>query len=316
MEEFEQFKRALEARDFNALKKVRKTDLHAHAYLSAGMETYQEISPEIALPPSRFDGFGGFREWLEKNCALIERAGYEKVISAAFQRMADDGIIYVEMSFDYHDCLSMGLEIPDWARLIQTQYEPYRARFALCPEFGISREERPTVSQRYLEEAAETGMFRSIDLYGDELCRPASEFRNIYDLASSFGMKKKAHLGEFGQAADIKDGVEILGLDAVQHGVSAADNLDVMSFLRDRGTTLNICPSSNLALGRYRSLSEHPIRRLFDHGVKLTLNSDDYMVFGAGVTDEITRLHESGIFSAKELWQIVRAGLAASEGRS
>lgn len=203
MEELEEFKRALEAQDFNALKKVRKTDLHAHAYLSAGMETYQEISPKIAPPPSSFNGFSIFSSWLEKNCALIERAGYEKVISAAFQRMADDGVIYAEMSFDYHDCLSMGLKITDWARLIQTQYEPYKMRFNLCPEFGISREEAPTVSQRYLEEAAPTGFFRSIDLYGDELCRPVSEFRNIYDLASSFGMKRKAHLGEFGQAADV-----------------------------------------------------------------------------------------------------------------
>lgn len=315
MEEFEEFKRALGAKDLNALKKVRKTDLHAHAYLSAGMATYQEIFPKITPPPSRFDGFSNFSSWLEKNCALIERAGYEKVISAAFQRMADDGVIYAEMSFDYRDCLSMGLKITDWARLIQTRYEPYKVRFDLCPEFGICREEVPDVSQRYLEEAARTGFFRSIDLYGDELSRPVSEFRNIYDFASSFGMKKKAHLGEFGQAADVKDGVEILGLDAVQHGVSAADNLEIMTFLRDRGTTLNICPSSNLALGRYHSLSEHPIRRLFDHGVKLTLNSDDYMVFGAGVTDEITRLHESGVFSPKELWQIVRTGLAG-QGRS
>lgn len=315
MEEFEEFKLVLEARDLNALKKVRKTDLHAHAYLSAGMETYQEISPEIALPPSRFYGFSNFSTWLEKNCALIGRAGYEKVISAAFQRMTEDGIVYAEVSFDYHDCLSMGLTGSEWAGLIQALHAPYRERLALCPEFGISREEAPVVSLRYLEEAIKTGFFRSIDLYGDEFSQPVEKFCDIYRIAAAAGMKKKAHLGEFGGAADVRNGVETLELDAVQHGIAAAEDPAVMSFLRERGTTLNVCPSSNLALGRCRSIEEHPIRRLFDHGIKVTLNSDDYMVFGAGVTDEITRLHDSGVFSAKELWQIVFTGLT-EQGRS
>lgn len=315
MKEFEEFKLALETKDLKSLKKVRKTDLHAHAYLSAGLEIYRRLSPRIAPPPPRFDGFKNFHNWLEENCALVGLAGYQKVISAAFQRMTEDGIVYAEVSFDYHDCLAMGLTGSEWARLIQALHAPYRERLALCPEFGISREEAPVVSLRYLEEAIKTDFFRSIDLYGDELSQPVEKFRDIYRIAAVAGMKKKAHLGEFGGAADVRNGVETLELDAVQHGIAAAEDPAVMSFLRERGTTLNVCPSSNLALGRCRSIAEHPIRRLFDHGIKVTLNSDDYLVFGAGVTDEITRLHESGVFSTKELWQIVRTGLA-EQGRS
>ena len=310
MPEFEEFKNALGSENYPALKTVRKTDLHAHAFLSAGLEVYRELSPDMPEPPNRFNGFAEFGSWLNKYCAPVTLKSYEKVVPAVFSRLVDDGIVYAEISFDYHDALSMGLSIEKWSSLIQSLYAPFSGRVKLCPEFGVSREEDPDLSQRYLEAAVKTGVFHAIDLYGDELSRPVSEFKRIYQIATEAKMKRKAHLGEFGTAADVKEGVEILGLNAVQHGIAAADSPEVMTFLRERGTTLNICPSSNLALGRCRSLAEHPIRRLFDHKVRVTLNSDDYMLFRAGVTDEIASLYNSGLFGAEELWQMIQSGLA------
>jgi len=311
MPELEEFKNALGSKNnYPALKKVRKTDLHAHAFLSAGLEVYRELSPVMPEPPGRFNGFAEFGCWLNKYCVPVTLKSYEKVVPAVFSRLVADGIVYAEVSFDYHDALSMGLSIEEWSSLIQSLYTPFSGRLKLCPEFGVSREEEPAVSLRYLEAAVKTGVFHAIDLYGDELSRPVSEFKRIYQIATEAKMKRKAHLGEFGTAADVKEGVEILGLNAVQHGIAAADSPEVMTFLRERGTTLNICPSSNLALSRCGALAEHPVRRLFDNGVRVTLNSDDYALFGAGVSDEIFSLYNSRIFNAEELWQIVRFGLS------
>ena len=310
MSELEEFEKALNAQDYTALRKVRKTDLHAHAYLSAGLEVYRELSPGMPEPPSRFNSFTEFCSWLNNYCVPVTLESYEKVLLAAFRRLAEDGVVYAEVSFDYHDGLSLGLSMGEWGKLILSLYAPYRGSFTLCPEFGVSREEDPAVSLRYLEEAAKNGVFRSIDLYGDESGRPVDEFKRIYQVAAAAKMKRKAHLGEFGTAKNIQKGVELLGLDVVQHGLAAAEDPGVMAFLRQRGVTLNVCPSSNLALGRCRSLAEHPIRRLFDHKVRVTLNSDDYLLFRASVTDEILSLFNAGVFSAEELWQIIQFGLA------
>ena len=310
--EYAVFKNALDSRNYPALKKVRKADLHAHAFLSAGLEVYRELSPDMPEPPGRFNGFAEFCSWLDKYCVPVTLASYEKVISAAFSRLVEDGVVYAEVSFDYHDALSMRLSIDEWCRLIQSLQMPFSGRLKLCPEFGISREEDPAISLRHFGEAVKTGLFRSIDLYGDEFSRPVGGFKHIYQIAAEAKMKRKAHLGEFGTAADVKEGVEILGLNAVQHGIAAANDPEVMAFLRERGITLNICPSSNLALGRCRSLAEHPIRRLFDHKVRVTLNSDDFMLFRAGVTEEIVSLYNIGLFCAEELRQIVQSGLAES----
>src|SRR5690349_23185966 len=100
----------------------------------------------------------------------------------------------------------------------------------------------------------------------------------------------KAHVGEWGTADDVWRAVEVLELDEVQHGIAAANSPAVMRFLADHSIRLNVCPTSNILLGRVARLQDHPIRKLFDAGVKVTVNSDDEIVFGAGVSEEFLRL--------------------------
>jgi adenosine deaminase len=109
----------------------------------------------------------------------------------------------------------------------------------------------------------------------------------------------------------VQRAVEVLELDEVQHGIAAADSPTVMRFLADNRIRLNICPTSNILLGRVARLQDHPIRRLFDAGVKVTVNTDDAIVFGAGVSEEFLRLYQGGVFTAAELDGIRRWGLEA-----
>src|SRR5579863_766832 len=88
-------------------------------------------------------------------------------------------------------------------------------------------------------------------------------------------------------------------LDEVQHGIAAAQSPAVMRFLADRRIRLNLCPTSNLMLGRVESLTEHPIRKLYDAGVRVTINTDDALVFGCSASGELLALHRAGLFSAK-----------------
>jgi adenosine deaminase len=82
-----------------------------------------------------------------------------------------------------------------------------------------------------------------------------------------------------------------------------------MRLLADHAITLNVCPTSNLKLGRVARLEDHPIRALFDAGVRVTINSDDALVFGVGVSEEFLALHSAGVFTARELDQIRRWSL-------
>jgi adenosine deaminase len=83
-----------------------------------------------------------------------------------------------------------------------------------------------------------------------------------------------------------------------------------MRFLADNHIRLNICPTSNVLLGRIDSLAEHPIRKLYDAGVKVTVNTDDVLVFGQSVSDEFLNLYRARLFTAAELDEIRQNGLS------
>jgi len=96
----------------------------------------------------------------------------------------------------------------------------------------------------------------------------------------------------------------------VQHGIAAAQSTSVMKFLADNRIRLNICPTSNVQLGRAESLAERPIRKLYDAGVRVTVNTDDLLVFGQSVSGEFLNLYRAGLFSAAELDEIRQNGLS------
>jgi adenosine deaminase len=155
----------------------------------------------------------------------------------------------------------------------------------------------------------ELGFHKVLDLSGDEFAQPIEVFQPLYRAAKKKGMHLKAHVGEWGTADDVRRAVEVLELDEVQHGIAASESTAVMRFLANQRIRLNICPTSNLMLGRVARLQDHPIRTLFDAGVKVTVNTDDAIVFGAGVSEDFLRLYRAGVFTASELDLIRQWGL-------
>jgi len=117
-------------------------------------------------------------------------------------------------------------------------------------------------------------------------------------------------VGEWGGARQMTFGARELELDEVQHGIAAAGSSAVMRMLADNHIRLNVCPTSNVMLGRVDRLETHPIRKLYDAGVKVTVNTDDVLVFGKGVSEEFLGLHQAKVFNADELDAIRRVGLS------
>ena len=134
-------------------------------------------------------------------------------------------------------------------------------------------------------------------------------FMALNYFAKEQGMKCKAHAGEFGSADSVKEAVEVLELDAVQHGIGAADSPGVMKWLADHNIPLNVCPTSNIRLKRVKSYKTHPVRVLVDHGVKVTISTDDALIFHDGVSEQYLKLLKAGVFSPAQLDMIRNNGL-------
>lgn len=103
--------------------------------------------------------------------------------------------------------------------------------------------------------------------------------------------------------------METLGLDEVHHGIHAADSEKVMRFLADHKIQLNICPSSNVMLGYAANYQNHPIKVLYEHGVPVTINTDDLLIFDSSIENEYLLLYRSGALNAAQLEDIRKTGL-------
>jgi adenosine deaminase len=172
------------------------------------------------------------------------------------------------------------------------------------PEIGINREWDEARCEEWVVPLIETGYFAAIDLYGNELFGEPEEFTKYYELARRRGMRCKAHAGEYRDAEFVRRSVEVLQLDEVQHGISAAQSKDVMQWLARHQIRLNICPTSNLRLARIAKMSEHPIRTLVHADIPVTINTDDLLVFDQTVSEEYLNLFEARVLTAVELDEI------------
>jgi adenosine deaminase len=147
-----------------------------------------------------------------------------------------------------------------------------------------------------------------IDLHGHERFPVQDWVPGTWRRAVDAGKETKAHAGEFGPAANVREAVERMGVRRVQHGIRAVDDPAVVALLVREGVTLDITPISNVKLRSVPSMREHPLRQLIAAGVRCTISTDDPLVFGNTLTDEYVALATEAGFTNAEIVQLARNG--------
>jgi adenosine deaminase len=298
------FASALLGGDLQAVRACPKADLHTHGFAKADRDyvrekTGHDIEP-VKVPLRSMDEM---HEWAKANIADIFAGNDGRMlgIEANFVGALKDGVTRIEFGDDVW-MVTQGLGSPrDLVDSIARIHARMAPEIEWIPQLGLSRHCQLSWLQKWMAPWLDLAFHKVLDLSGDELAQPIEVFQPLYRAAKNKGMRLKAHVGEWGTADDVQRAVEVLELDEVQHGIAAADSAAVMRFLADHRIRLNICPTSNLLLGRVARLQDHPIRKLFDAGVKVTVNTDDAIVFGAGVSEEFLGLFQAGVFTAAEL---------------
>ena len=308
------FIEALSTDNLNAIRAAPKTDVHCHAFFSTRLENVERwIGSSLTKPPPKMNGLEEMMAYADAvlTAPIKHREGFEFVGVSAMDDAVRDGVVMLEMSFDIRLAEFYPEGVAGLCAFIETLVERYREQAALRPELGFSRGNADDPKLMHLaHEAVECGAFQSIDLYSrPEVC-PPEVMKPLFTKARAAGMKLKAHVGEFGGAEEVRRTVEVLDLDEVQHGIGAAESVEIMRWLSENQIQLNVCPTSNVMLGGVSDIASHPIRALFDNGVSVTINTDDLMIFGQSVSEEYRNLYRAGVFSAQELEDIRRASLA------
>jgi adenosine deaminase len=310
------FIEALESRDLRSLRKIPKSDLHNHAMMGGRLRTMEKFSGRnLEKFRNGAKGVQGINEWLRTVYRpLFDLQGaFKAAVDAAFLQAKSDGVTLLEMSMDAYMGRLFNIRPEEVVSTFTASHQAIAPAIDFRPELGFSKLLPVRTLLSLFEPYIGMGYFRSLDLYDVEDAQPLENFRELYRFAKQMGMKCKAHAGEFGNAESVRKAAEMLELDEVQHGIGAAESPQVMKWLSKNGISLNICPESNILLKRVKSYKTHPIRILFDHGVNVTVNTDDVMLFDTGNSEQYLKLYKSGLFSAEELDGIRMNGLAKAK---
>jgi len=147
---------------------------------------------------------------------------------------------------------------------------------------------------------------------GDEMSVATQEFRPVYEQAANNGLHLLMHAGEVGGPEKIREAVELLNVERIGHGIAAAQDPALMDLLVDRRIPLEVCPQSNIRTGALAkqlrlpdaTLAEHPLPRLWRHGIPIVLSTDDPAMFHTTLRAEYENAARMGL-NETELVQLV-----------
>jgi len=313
------------------IRRLPKAELHLHLEGTILPSTLVELSVRHDPHPMklreakalyRFDDFTSFIEAFKAvTRRLIDPEDYELVAWRMMQQLAKQGIVHAEVY------ISVGV-IYMWRNFDPRALEPIfaaleRARKRGERELGLSLywifdavrhftvEEAERVFRKAAEMRPHYASIVGIGLGGDERRTGSEPFREFYARAAKAGLRLTNHAGETTGPEAIWEALAI-GSERIGHAVSAAQDPKLIAELRARNIPLELNPTSNVRTGVCASFAGHPLRKYFDAGLLVTLNSDDPAFFGSDLANEYLLAHTVQGFTPDELRQLAANSIRAS----
>jgi adenosine deaminase len=150
-----------------------------------------------------------------------------------------------------------------------------------------------------------------VGLGSTEVGNPPRKFERLFDECRALGWRLFAHAGEEGPASYVREALDVLKVDRIDHGVRAEEDAALVERLARDAVALTVCPISNVRLKVFGALEQHNIKRLLRRGVRVTLNSDSPREFG-GIGDNFVQCREALGLDAEDIFQLMENSLRAS----
>ncbi|MGH9299231.1 MAG: adenosine deaminase family protein, partial [Acidimicrobiales bacterium] len=269
------------------------------------------------------DSLPALLAYLDWSCRLIDRSEeLEQIAYAISERARESGALHV-------DVITNPTHWPAWQPHLPSMIDALEAGFRAAEEDGLgtaslcislkrsqSRSEALELVDLLIDLKSSRVSALSID--GNEAGGAESNnarFAPAFERARAGGLRLCAHAGESSGPEGVREAIEILGAERIDHGIRALEDEAVVSLVAERGVPLDICPSSNVFLGVVADLATHPIKALMAAGVACSLNTDDPVLYGIDLAGEYSRCAEAFAWGADELAEVAEVSLQSCFAR-
>ncbi|MFI2363285.1 adenosine deaminase [Promicromonospora sp. NPDC019610] len=270
--------------------------------------------PESLRAAYDFADLPAFLELYTANTAVLRTAAdFADLTRAYLARAARAGVRHAEISFDPQAHLARGVPLEDVvdgiAGVLRTSAADHGVSTLLIASFH--RDKPVTDALDVLERLlAMRAPIVGIGLDNAEIGYPPGLFTDLYARAEAAGLRRTAHAGEEGPAANVRDALDLLHAERIDHGIAVVQDPALVARVAADQVPFTVCPVSNVRLRAVPSLAEHPLPAMIDAGMLVSINSDDPPYFGAYVDDV-----DDAVTAALGLTRDQRAALAAASFR-
>jgi adenosine deaminase len=288
------------------IRALPKAELHLHfegavpwAMVRAHAQGSLPERPAWWAEPFRFDDFTQFRR-IAQTCleCLATADAYRLAAAGILGGLAEQNVRYVEMSLDVARVAGQPIGLAEIVGAIKAAAP---AGLTVRVFGGLSYHKHDRTPDDLVESTLGVAGLDGISLHGDETVQSTACFIEVFAEARRRGLQTKAHAGELMGAPSVARALDLLGVCRIEHGVRAIEDEALLDRLVADGITLDTAPWSNVRLRVVPDVAAHPIRRLHERGVRLTVSTDDPTIFGRSLTQEILALVETYGFSLADV---------------
>jgi adenosine deaminase len=272
------------------------------------------VSPEMLSRRFEYRDFAHFIEtWVWKNQFLREYEDFTFVAEAVARDLARQHIRYAEVFYSPPDFMRHGLKTQRITAAICKGLKAVEgievALVAdLVRDFGPERAE---ITLAEVNEVKQLGVV-GVGIGGSEQEFPPEAFADVFARARQLGFHTSAHAGEAAGPESIWGAIRTLKADRIGHGTRAEEDAALMAYLVEHQIPLEVCPLSNVRTGVVAAYEAHPVRRYFERGIALSINTDDPKMFGNSLAEEYRLLVEKQGFTPAEIRALVLGSIEMS----
>lgn len=294
----------------NIFNSVKKAEIHVHLEATITPSICKKFADRNnhKIPDDFFGSkyayqWDDFYDFIKKydivTSVIHTPEDYYELTYEYLKECASNNVIYVEAMISSTHAKAKGMTYHSFIEGVNQASKQAEKDFGIVSRYIMNgiRHLGPESVQRTAEEVLQNPhpCLVGFGLAGDELNFPPSLFVKTFDMLKEAKFPITVHAGEWDGPENIRNAINLLHPTRLGHGVRSIEDPALVKEIIDKDIVLETCPTSNIATKIYDSYTNHPVKKLFDQGVKITVNSDDPPFFNATIEGEYKAMEELGL---------------------